>query len=433
MQDAGLVIKLMLLWFISLPTILFFWWKKRKAKNLAGMNFQADVNYQSASRKKKYADYAGIGLFLATAVSGIFLMKELAGFWILCLWIGSVIAFVVYWWKKRQARLSAGENYFEDVTYKAISKQKRFIGLASVGLFIFFVAVVGNPTLLATPEEVAQWEAEREVYRQKKAEEEKLAAEKKAEEEKLAAEKKAEEEKLAAEKKAEEEKLAAEKKAEEEKLAAQKAEEEKLAAEKKAEEEKLAAEKKAEEEKLAAEKKAEEEKLAAEKKAREEQEKAQQLAKLEAERLKNWGDKAALKNYLEEQQPFAKVNYLKNKAGITGPLVNGDVKDLATYAMMMTFFRPKVDNPTEVGRQLNIYYNAEVGLAIGWYNLKKEQKGFLEGVLTKAGATAELTQMYQEQSKAEDKIREMAEWSGADLSRFHETEEIKAILKAISK
>ena len=273
------VVLLMLLWFVSLPVVLVYWWKKRKAKNSAGINFETDQNYLSVSRKKNYADYASIGLFLLTNICGIFLAKDVAITFAVFLWAGSLIAFIIYWWKKRSARLSAGENYSENEIYKKISMKKRIVGVASVIFFALSVQFANNPEWIMTEEEKVAYAEKEKIYQQ-----EKLAAEKKAEEERIAAEKKAEEERLAAEKKAAEEKLAAEKKAEEEKLAA----------EKKAEEEKLVAEKKVQEEKLAAEKKAEEERLAAEKKAQQEAENQRRK-----EQIKEYAGKA--KDYLSEK------------------------------------------------------------------------------------------------------------------------------------
>ena len=35
----------------------------------------------------------------------------------------SVIAFVVYWWKKRRARIFAGEHYLADENYKIFERK----------------------------------------------------------------------------------------------------------------------------------------------------------------------------------------------------------------------------------------------------------------------------------------------------------------------
>ena len=106
----------------------------------------------------------------------------------------TLILFVVYWWKKRKARLAAGEDYKNDEQYKKISGHKSLIGL--ICILSFILAPVTAPQM--TPEERAAYEAEQA---QKKAQEE--AEQKRLAEEKAA--KEAEEQKLLAEKKAQEE------------------------------------------------------------------------------------------------------------------------------------------------------------------------------------------------------------------------------------
>lgn len=109
------------------------------------------------------------------------------GFFIL-LWLASVIAFIIFWWKKRKARLAAGENYAEDENYQSKSKIKRIIGIVSIASFC--LALLFSPNA----EEKAKIEAERQAVQERlnaeKAEQEKLAAEQKAEQERLNAEKK---------------------------------------------------------------------------------------------------------------------------------------------------------------------------------------------------------------------------------------------------
>ena len=127
----------------------------------------------------------------------------------------TLIMFVVYWWKKRKARLAAGENYQTDENYQRISVRKRIIGLVCI------ISFIGLPLTVPemTPEEKAAYQAKREQERiaaeEKKAKEE--AEQKRLAEEK--SQKEAEEKRLAEEKKAQEE-------AEQKRLAEEKAQKE---------------------------------------------------------------------------------------------------------------------------------------------------------------------------------------------------------------
>lgn len=57
------------------------------------------------------------------------------------IFIISLVAFVVFWWKKRKARLAAGETYASDATYQKISGQKRWIGIVCVASFAISVVL----------------------------------------------------------------------------------------------------------------------------------------------------------------------------------------------------------------------------------------------------------------------------------------------------
>ena len=134
---------------------------------------------------------------------------------------GTAIAFIVYWWKKRNARLSAEGDYHADERYKSVSLRKRIIGVVCVISFFGMFATAPTPT----PEEHAAYQAKKEQEKvAKEAEEKRIADEKAAKE--------AEEKRLADEKAAketEEKRLADEK-------AAKEAEEKRLADEKAAKE-----------------------------------------------------------------------------------------------------------------------------------------------------------------------------------------------------
>lgn len=82
----------------------------------------------------------------------------------------TLIAFIVFWWKKRKARIAAGENYKEDSQYRHISKIKRIIGVVCV-LSIILSGFTANP------EEVAQRQAQKQAEQQAKDQADKAAKE----------------------------------------------------------------------------------------------------------------------------------------------------------------------------------------------------------------------------------------------------------------
>lgn len=57
------------------------------------------------------------------------------------IFIISLVAFVVFWWKKRKARLAAGETYASDATYQKISGKKRWSGIVCVASFAISVVL----------------------------------------------------------------------------------------------------------------------------------------------------------------------------------------------------------------------------------------------------------------------------------------------------
>lgn len=56
--------------------------------------------------------------------------------------VATLIAFIVFWWKKRTARKNAGESYKDDVTYKKVSLIKRGLGVACVLCFVLMIATL---------------------------------------------------------------------------------------------------------------------------------------------------------------------------------------------------------------------------------------------------------------------------------------------------
>ena len=93
---------------------------------------------------------------------------------VVLIWVATMPAFIVFWWKKRKARLAAGENYADDENYKKFSKIKRATGIA------YFVL----PLLIVFFESASETENSNEPTKNisetvsKKSDEEKLAAEK---------------------------------------------------------------------------------------------------------------------------------------------------------------------------------------------------------------------------------------------------------------
>ena len=51
----------------------------------------------------------------------------------------SAVAFIFHWWKKRKARINAGENYENDADYRKFSGRQFGLGIACVVLFYFSV------------------------------------------------------------------------------------------------------------------------------------------------------------------------------------------------------------------------------------------------------------------------------------------------------
>ena len=188
-----------------------------------------------------------------------------------------------------------------------------------------------------------------------------------------------------------------------------------------------------------AERKAREEeqaRLAAEQKAREEEQRraaeAEKARREEEQRVAAWGDKAQVKRYLEEIQPFALVDYVKGQSGITGPLANGEVKALVNHAFAMAWLAESQQNkPSEVCRQVAIYFACESELARHYASVKKDKDDVLD-IVGGVSSGAKLPEIYSKQNAAEKKIREIADWCGADLSNFIETEIFRQIRKRLN-
>ena len=81
----------------------------------------------------------------------------------------TLIMFIVYWWKKRKARISAGDNYPNDEKYQDTSKIKRIVGVVCVISLALGIITQPEPT----PEEKAI-QAQKQQEREQKNREEEL-------------------------------------------------------------------------------------------------------------------------------------------------------------------------------------------------------------------------------------------------------------------
>ena len=110
-------------------------------------------------------------------------------------WFISLIAFIVYWRKKVNAKKAAGENYANDENYNNVGKIKRLIGIVCLVSFVIGAAIPESPE--AKSERQAK-EQQQKIERaakaeQKAAEQAQKAAEQQAQIQKAAEQKAAEE------------------------------------------------------------------------------------------------------------------------------------------------------------------------------------------------------------------------------------------------
>lgn len=155
---------------ISAFTFVIYWWKKRKARQLAGSDYENDETYK---RTSKLQLFSGI-VFLISPYILIFDtfaerndFKNITPTFSLLTACITIVAFIIYWWKKRNARINAGEDYTNDPEYKKISLHKRIIGAVSVASVILMFATIPEQT----PEEKAQYAAKMEAKKQAEQEE----------------------------------------------------------------------------------------------------------------------------------------------------------------------------------------------------------------------------------------------------------------------
>lgn len=81
------------------------------------------------------------------------------------IWFVTLIAFIVYWRKKANARKMAGENYKSDPNYLKVSKIKRIIGAVCIVSFVLGIATQPSQT----PEEKARIAAEQQAKKEQAA------------------------------------------------------------------------------------------------------------------------------------------------------------------------------------------------------------------------------------------------------------------------
>ena len=68
------------------------------------------------------------------------------------IWCISLIAFIVFWWKKYKARKAAGDAFSTDEKYLSISKTKKIIGYTCAASFVlFFVFLEPSKETSTTP------------------------------------------------------------------------------------------------------------------------------------------------------------------------------------------------------------------------------------------------------------------------------------------
>lgn len=77
------------------------------------------------------------------------------------IWLVTIPAFIIYWWKKRKARIAAGENYRDNEIYQEISRKKRIIGGICTLSFLSVLILLPNAIL----EEKARWAEELKAER----------------------------------------------------------------------------------------------------------------------------------------------------------------------------------------------------------------------------------------------------------------------------
>lgn len=131
--------------------------------------------------------------------------------------------------------------------------------------------------------------------------------------------------------------------------------------------------------------------------------------------LEDESNKAAIREYLEQVNPFFIKDFYKLNSGIIGPLANADKESLKDYAWVMGLLAQDSSNvpkgAEKVARFVKDYFAAEAKIASGYYKIKKDD----DGILAKITGMANTGIGYVDQSKAEEEIQKLINWSGAKV------------------
>ena len=213
---------LSLIFLISLISFVVYWYKKRRARQAVGEDYESDATYKKFSNIQFWSSIiciTSIYVFLYIVFSEINNFEILPALYSIITFVISAVAFIFHWWKKRQVRLFVTEDYHEDERYKSISLRKKMIGVICIFSLVGFCVTLPK----MTPEEQIAYQAKKEqekIEAQRRAEEK---AAKEVEEKKRLAEKKTQEEVEAkhraeekAQKEAEKKRLAEEKRVQKE-------------------------------------------------------------------------------------------------------------------------------------------------------------------------------------------------------------------------
>ena len=140
---AFLILFALLIAAILLPTFILITWKAVRAEG----------NRQQSLTSTLYKLAIPVALFIGFLLLMIYFDDDKLEMFFLIVITESAItfligipAFIVYWWKKRQARIVAGSNYSENAEYLDISETKRGIGvLIILSTLLMFVIPTPDP------------------------------------------------------------------------------------------------------------------------------------------------------------------------------------------------------------------------------------------------------------------------------------------------
>ena len=124
-------------------------------------------------------------------------------------------------------------------------------------------------------------------------------------------------------------------------------------------------------------------------------------------------DKAAVKQYIERENPFAKLEAAKKQSGLTAAQQNADSAVLKRYLFLLAKLSEGALEPTriikgaeETAKIYEEFYDSEFLLVTEWQNAKKKKS---------APDDLKLADLLRRHEEAEREIRRLAEWSEAKL------------------